>query len=204
LAAAAPSARADQVYTDLNTFLANVGGNYYLENFNSLPQGPSPTNVLNFPLSGGAVNGFSYSVSTSSPLNSLYGITVNGTPALSTDFNDSLTFDFTGADTTAVGGFFFLTDVNGNVVPVGSLTLTLDDGTTATVTNPSPTGFIGFTTDAPIASLTVTPGDNSSLVTLEGFYAGVAVPEPASVSLLGCGVLGLALALGRNRVRLQG
>jgi hypothetical protein len=59
---------------------------------------------------------------------------------------------------TAVGGNFWATDVS--VTPTGTnVTILLSDGTTETFAPADATGFRGFTTAAPITSITIDAPD---------------------------------------------
>jgi hypothetical protein len=80
----------------------------------------------------------------------------------------------------------------GNVAP-GTITLTLDDGTTFSVSDPSATSFVGFTASSPILSLTLTPptaGASEVFATANNFITGAHVPETGNSALL----LGLAIS----------
>ena len=81
---------------------------------------------------------------------------------------DPLILTFDGLPVTAVAGDFFGTDFNGNPVPT-LVTVALDDGTTVELT--LPTVFVGFTTAAPIVSLTISCGDGL-WATYVNFYVG--------------------------------
>ena len=69
---------------------------------------------------------------------------------------DPIVFNLTSNNVTAVGGFFFLTDLTGNVAG-GTVTVTLNNGSMFFINNASSTSFIGFTTSVPIEFVTVTP-----------------------------------------------
>lgn len=146
--------------------------------------------------------GYSYSASATNGW--LFGLYVPGSGtdrALSTNSSDDLlVFTFTSGNVTAVGGYFFPTDQDGNLIS-GSLVLTLDDGTVHTLVNGTPLSFVGFTT-APgqwITSLTVDAQEAGRYSTVNDLYVGQgAVPEPATGGLLAGGMLLLA-ALARRR-----
>src|SRR5205814_7303491 len=92
---------------------------------------------------------------------------------------DPIVFNLTSNNVTAVGGFFFLTDLTGNVAG-GTVTVTLSNGKMFSITDASATSFIGFTTGAPIKSLTVTPPSSGATLlfaTANDFITGKAVPE---------------------------
>lgn len=133
------------VFTDRAAFLAAIGAGFYEEAFTSIP-----TQAVNTPMvfTGG---GFSYSVFTQAgAVSGLY----NDPGIVSTDnAGDQIVITFT-TPVNAVGGNFYATDIS--VVPTGTpVVITLSDGTIETV-NVSGSGvFRGFTTAAPITSLTI-------------------------------------------------
>ena len=101
-----------------------------------------------------------------------------------------LIFTFTGTLPTAVGGLFFMTDLNFNAAN-SAITVSLSDGTFINL--PAPTGvapnltgaFAGFTSNVGINSLTVSSVPGS---------VPASVPETGSSALLGViGLLGLVV-----------
>jgi hypothetical protein len=183
------TAHATAIYTNQASFLAATQPGYYLETFNSLPQFTSLTPPLNF-----SKNGFSYNVTTASG-NPFFNIGPSGDTWLSTFHEfDPIVFNVTSNNVTAIGGSFFLTNVNGDISG-GTLTVTLNNGSMFSITNASSTSFIGFTTGVPIQSLTVTPpasGSTLIFATVNDFITGKSVPETgSSVLLLGLGTVGL-------------
>ena len=106
---------------------------------------------------------------------------------------------------TAIGGYFFITDTAGHQAVPGTITVTLNDGSTFSILNPSATSFIGFTSSVPILSLTVIPTLNTSPFTwaaINDFITGsaingAAVPEGGnSAALL---VMALLVIFGIQR-----
>ena len=78
-----------------------------------------------------------------------------GSPALSTNNVAPLTISFAGAPLRGVGGNFFGTDVNFNVVPA-IVQLALDNGSSYVALIDSAASFAGFySTDALITSITI-------------------------------------------------
>jgi hypothetical protein len=190
---ALPSAvKADIVYTDEAAFLANVQPGYYKETFDSLSN-PVP-NPATFSL-----NGFSYDAAAAG---GLYAVFPASDGALSTSNSDtSLILTFTSGNVTAVGGYFFPTDLLGQITP-GIVTVALDNGTTQDVTTGALTSFLGFTTTVPITSLTISISandldPNNKWSTVNDLFVGTAnsptaAPEPATLVLASIGLLGLA------------
>ncbi len=188
-----PLAVAGTVYSDQATFVSLLSPGYYLENYSGLAAGTHPS-TINF--SQGA---FSYTASASQ------GLWVNsaGGNALSTNnAGDPILFTFTSGNVTAVGGYFFPTDIGENLIS-GTIALALSDGTTATLVNPGRSSFFGFTTSsAYITSLSVDAPDGSGYAwpTVDDLYVGVnAVPEPSSAALLGACLLLLGWTRWRRR-----
>lgn len=147
------------VYYSLAGFLDAIQGDYYLDDFSWLDWGTiSGVTTYQF----GPVNGYSYTAFAASELFSIPG-------AMSTNSaEDPLILTFDGLPVTAVAGDFFGTDFNGN--PVATVvTVALDDGTTVELT--LPTVFVGFTTPAPITTLTISCG-GGLWATYDNFYVG--------------------------------
>ena len=186
--------QATTIYTNQAAFLAATQPGYYLETFNSLPQFTQLASPLNF-----SSNGFTYNATA--PTAGFFNIGPSGDTWLSTFHEfDPIIFNFTSNNVTSVGGFFFLTDLTGNVAG-GTVTVTLNNGKMFSITDASSTSFIGFTTGVPIQSLTVTPpsgGATLVFATVNDFITGKAVPETGrSALLLGFGMAGL-LGVGRS------
>jgi hypothetical protein len=187
------TAPAATIFTDQSTFVATLQPGFYLENFSGFSPGDQGSSTLNF--SQGA---FSYTATAPQDLwiNSAINL------ALSTTVSDNtITFNFTSGNVTAVGGFFYPSDVNENLT-TGDIALGLSDGTSATLTNPGTTSFRGFTTTGGllITSLTVSP-PSSQFATVDDFYVGSvatseAVPEPSLGAFL---TLGLLLMVWQRR-----
>ncbi len=196
------SAQAGTVYTDLPSFMAQLQPGYYLETFDGIGLG-----LLGVTL-GFSDGTYSYTASAPAP-HELFG---QYAPSSVTDrvlsnntATDTIRFDFTSANVTAVGGYFFPTNILYELIP-GNTVLTLSDGTVVALMDGTPASFVGFTTDPGvwITSLTVdavdTPGDPPVYrwPTVNDLYVGTAIPEPTTGALLAGGVLLLA-ALARRR-----
>lgn len=186
-------------YTDQNVFNAAVTGQV-AQDFSGFS---------GFYLNGLVVSVPGYTISASAPgeLYALFGtMSTNNADAL-------LTFTFTGTLPTAVGGLFFVTDINFNALS-STLKVSLGDGTFINL--PAPTGgglnttgaFAGFTSDVGITSLTVgapfSSAQGTGYATVNSLYVGTggptaAVPEPSSIALLGFGAVGLFAKARRRR-----
>lgn len=185
-------ASAQTTYTDQATFLANVQPGSYLETFDSLVQGDVVASPINF-----AGNGFTY---TASAVGNFFNVGPAGDTWLSTNFGSTdIVFTFTSGNVTAVGGEFFTTNFDGDE-SLGSITATLNSGSTITINPSSATTFGGFTTPSAITSLTISVPANFASV--NNLIVGTAVPAPSSAIVLiaGFGLMGIrTLALRRKR-----
>jgi hypothetical protein len=196
-------ASAATVFTDRTAFLANLQSGSYTETFNSLPISflSSPRNF--------SQGGFSYDATAAD--NFFPAGTAADVWLVTNRAQDSIVFNFTGGNVTAVGGFFFGSDVNGNFAS-GNIRVTLDDGTTETITNATTTSFLGFTGSVPITSLTVAaiqppttppflfPTVNDFTVGQQVVTTPTGIPEPSSTAGLVAMPLGIALwSLFRRR-----
>jgi hypothetical protein len=196
------------VFTDKTDFLNNrIAPGSYLENFEGLTAGGQGGNLAR------SSGGFSYTVSAPTSVYVVSDLTAPPLPsgqAITTFFNgNNLVITFTSGNVTAVGGDFFLTNLEENWV-AGTFTVGLNDGTTSNVdllTGPpaaNTVAFRGFTSDSPITSLTISgfnaPG--TQFGTLDNFYVGVnAVPEAPTwigVGLIALVITGRAAMAGLN------
>jgi hypothetical protein len=186
------SAFATNIYYNEVEFKGQITSNYYLEDFSGYQYG-IPLDGTSTDADFGPVNGYSWSASASVGLWSMDG-------ALTTNLVlDTLTITFTGQQPTAVAGLFTAIDSVGNHITQQDLDIIvmLNDGTSVTI-NGSGDGFLGFTSIMPISYMTVKTGTSNPdfpyyWAQLDHFYVGAAsVPEPATMLLLGFGIIGLA------------
>lgn len=215
LAACAVTAYAETV-TDEQTFRDGLLPSYYEEDLAGFSSGDEEVPPLVFDNS----TEFSFEATSVSsdgqivPSDNLFfaeGSGYTGTAMSLVENTDSLRFTtFSGSETevTGVGGRFFLTDSNGDLME-GAFTVTAtlsDDSTLAeTVQSPALGGelpFVGFFADE---GLTITAVDivtetQSSFVTTGSVIVGTQVPEPATVVLWsGLGVFATVFFLRRRQ-----
>lgn len=172
------------VYEEEGQFLNVLCTPYYLDDFNGLAYGSVTTPTWVAP----GANGYGYTVSALGGSGNLYSVP----GAHSTDSAAAkLKVTMTGAPVTAIGGLFYGSDINGLFLSA-TVTVELDNGFVYAFSPSSATDFVGFTTTSPIVSLTIDAGpDTPSPIwpTLDHFYVGCMIPEPASLALLAVAAL---------------
>jgi hypothetical protein len=147
------------VYYNLADFLAVIDPVYYFDDFSWLDWGTISGDLT---YQFGPVNGYSYTASAPNGIFSIPGAVSTNTA------EDPLTLTFDGLPVTAVAGDFFGTDFDGIPMPTVT-TVELDDGTIVQLDYP--TTFVGFTTQVPIVTLTITVFDGL-WATYDNFYVG--------------------------------
>ncbi|MUI12390.1 PEP-CTERM sorting domain-containing protein [Massilia dura] len=202
---AASAARAElTTYTSQSAYLAAVGTTG-VDTFDDLDIEPYDTP---FPRTAGDI---SY-VATTGPGNTrAYGASDDDIDwyLSSSRRTDSITFDTFGTPIAGAGGYFWGSDIAGYTVFAPYITVTATDSTgatlTYTITDPVPTSFLGFVSDARIVSLSVATGDQLGAdgygiwPTVNNLHLSVAaVPEPGTWAML-LGGLGMLCWTARRR-----
>ena len=178
LVASLPARAIIVTYTDRDDFLAALSSSS-TDNYNDL------VGLYGSPLSR-TIPGYSYSASA---ISGFFVDVVNGSPALSTAGSVNLTLAFTSGAPTAVGGYFFNTDVN--FQPIERLiTVTVNPGaSTQSVVTGSATNFFGWidTSGTPFTSLVIQPGAGDPLAypTVDDLILGQSAVVPGPLPLMG-------------------
>jgi len=162
------------VYTNETTFVAAIGAfPVFVNDFTNLGY----LGQLVHPLTA-CQNGICYSIFSQPPL---YLVAFDG--ALSTvETNDQIVVAFTTANVRAVGGDFFPADTNASPTS-GSVSVTLNDGTTINIASQSNTvpTFLGLVSTGPlITNLVVQAKSPGAYPAMSHFYAAVGVPSLAT------------------------
>jgi hypothetical protein len=187
--ASLPAQAAVITYTDRAAFLAALSSSS-TDNYNDL------TGFYASPLSR-TITGYTYDAAAT---DGLYIGNVNGSQAFSTNNSAPLALAFTAGAPTAVGGYFFNTDINFNVFN-RVITVTANPGASAqSVVTGSATNFFGWLDDSgtPFTSLVIEPGAGSptAYATVDDLVLGQAAPAsvPGPLPLMGA-----ATAFGFSR-----
>ena len=202
LCASAASHATFVVYNTEASFLAAVSapGTDTFSGF--LVTGTTPSPIVR---TAGAY-GYTASVDSST----FFGAGTVADPWLST--NEALaniTFNTFSPAVSAIGGFFFGSDINGQFLPGISITLVATDADgslTETISNSTENSFRGFVSTGPLTSLTVTAVQPSSpawptvedLTLAEARAAAVPEPESAALLLAALGLMGTMAGRRRN------
>jgi hypothetical protein len=180
---AANSAQAAIItYTNQTSFLNAIQSGYYLEGFESLSLTGLTASPINY--SNGT---YSYQASAQ---NGFVGAGTSGDHWLATNTAaNPVTISNLTPTITAIGGFFFTSDLNGSLIS-GTINVSVNGGSSSlsTSTNSS-TNFFGFISDngTPLTGLVVnaTQTSGSRWATTNNLIVGqaatTAVPEPLTI-----------------------
>jgi hypothetical protein len=166
-----PASAGPAVYTDRATFITHVAAGFYENDFSDLVESSAAEPARSY-----SSGGYGYTIDTTPTPDDLWfftGVmTTNGS-------GDQIVVTFTAGSVTAVGGNFFASDIAGTPIPGNEVDLSLSDGTTETFTTTDENDYRGFTTAAPITSITIdapNPSDptDSSWSTMDNLLVGTA------------------------------
>ena len=192
VAASLPARALVVTYTDRDAFLAALSSSS-TDNYNDLSSG-----LVTSPLNR-TITGYTYNATATDDL--VLG-TVNGSTVLSANVSGkALTLNFTAGAPTAVGGYFFNTDIGFNLLN-RVITVTANPGASAqSVVTGSATNFFGWLDDSgtPFTSLVIVPGAGSpdAFATVDDLVLGQAAPAAQVPGPLP--VLGLVVAFSFSR-----
>jgi hypothetical protein len=187
-AAAMPSLGNITVYTNEAAFTAMLQPGYYLENWNYAPWTTIVDPAIASPKSFSGGLGWAYDISSPSGLSGQPIPPPNGPGGAVANYQQgqAVTVTFKNSLPEAVGGIFWVTDLYGNFMNGGSVTIKLVSGSTYTYTDTSDwDAFTGFISDSPIASMSI---QSSYFATMDHLYVGNVIPAPGAILLGGIGV----------------
>ena len=172
LALGTASHAATTVYTTQAAFAAALTGTSYTEPFTGVTGGASVAR------SG---NGYGYTVTSGSGTNTVYS---SGTFIGANNVTQPLFVTLTTGSINAIGGNFFLTDINDAFV-AQAVTINLSDGTTDTFTPTSVATFRGYIATTTLTSLTMLASPATTFNSVDNLtVARTAVPEAGTLPLL--------------------
>ncbi len=202
MAAGGVMATTTVVHTTEGAFTAALAPGYYLEDFNRAPW----TTLADDPISAqtfSGTGGWQYQISAPSGLSGQPMPNAGGAVA---NFygGQGVVVTFTGTKKpTAVGGVFWVTNVNGGFLPGQTVTISLANGENYQYSDSSNwDAFTGFISISEIASMTIR-SVSGEFATMDHLYVGAKappVPEPVTMisAFMGISALGMYI---RKRTR---
>jgi len=176
-----------QVFNNLGAFQTAIGndaGSFT----NTFTGGASTTSLQSFS-GGSSLMAYAITGPTAG------GVYRNNT-FIGNNFDNSIfTITFTSNNVLAVGGNFFITDINDAFVANANVTLTYNDGTTDTFTPANAAAFSGYVSTLPITSLVMSAPGTSRFNTIDNLIVS-SIPTPGAAA-----VLALAALVGGRRRR---
>lgn len=165
------------VFTNRAAFLDALAPGYFEDNFQSVIPGTNVASLVRM--------GQGFTVTHTSPGFSVYGTSGGEIGAFTNSGGMLATMD--PGMVSAVGANFFLTTIDDLFAP-GKLTISLTQVGLTTTMDITPldktTGsFLGFISDAPVVSLSVSAGSAGKFTTYDNFIVGI--PEPQGLLWLG-------------------
>lgn len=183
-------------YTSAPAFLGQLQGPSFTEDFSSLS---SPATVTMTRSGNGFSDTFAAGLDLFGEQNVLLIFSQAGDNYLTTSggFSSSITINFDGPNTNAVGGSFYVDSGFEGPVAGGALRLSFSDGMVIDIFDQSNTTFWGYVSSVPLTSVTLSTFASNQFVGISKVTVGTAVPEPGT-GLLAALPAGLLLFMRRR------
>ena len=187
------TAQADiMVYTNRAAFLSQLQPGYFEDTMSDLTNG-------GFRAYSATRSGNGYSVTYTASSDDVRSVSAG----MSTVFSDDNLIASLSANSYAVGGYFYLTDSDGNYQAFTGFNISavaangIDPNSSLSAVN-SATNFFGWISTTPITSVTVNAGGfpPGRWTTVTDVIVGASVPEPGTLALM---LLGSAIGFAKRR-----
>lgn len=186
------------VYTTQISFMSAVTG-AATDTFEDLPHTSPAPGPLNR-----SVGPYSYTAAEGPNTPTFYTAGLLNTWLSTDNALDTITFSNFGGGVGAIGGRFFGAAGSGTISPGQSILVSATDadGTTShTIVSANRFSFLGFVSDGPIASLTVSaiqPAHGSVFPAVNNLVLASVVPEPETYALLLAGLAATMMLMRRR------